>query len=151
MARAPSESLEHSRVVQLAPYIEAFRSSRSSKPSGANTATTSSNVACTNAATMSFQRHAAQSTLSVAHCRQNEDHPQCLQGWRSSVHVIPDVSCHLSGHEPAFHEFPLPVVDELASYCLGATLHSRSWITNSASCPHSVVSSAARPSSTKHW
>ena len=41
--------------------------------------------------------------------------------------VIPDVSCHPSRRECALHDLAFMSLDELASYCLRATMQSRSW------------------------
>ena len=47
------------------------------------------------------ERHAARTMLPVTRCSTTDDHPQRIQGWRSCMHIVPDVSCDFSCHEPA--------------------------------------------------
>ena len=66
------------------------------------------------------ERYAARTMLPVTRCSKADDHPQRLQGWRSCVHVVPDVSCDFSCHEPALDTTVLHVVNEPATNHLGA-------------------------------
>ena len=90
--------------------------------------------------------------LPVTRCSKADDHPQRLQGWRSCVHVVPDVSCDFSCHEPALDTTVLHVVNEPATNHLGArTQHcsrdheqrilrtQRAELRFSAFCHHSFV------------
>ena len=56
---------------------------------------------------------------SVTRCSKADNHPQRLQGWRSCVHIVPDVSCDFSCHEPALDTTVLHV-NEPATNHLGA-------------------------------
>ena len=61
----------------------------------------------------------------VTRCSKTDDHPQGLQGRRSSVYVVPHVSCHLGRHEPALDTTILHVVNEPATNRFGARTQSR--------------------------
>ena len=69
------------------------------------------------------EHYAARTLSSVARCSKTDDHPQGLQGGRSSVHVVSHVSCHLGCNEPAFHSTVLHIINESATdrfLCLAA-------------------------------
>ena len=62
---------------------------------------------------------------SVTRCSKTHSHSQGLQGWRSSVYVVPHVSCHLRHHETALDTTILHVVNEPAVDRLGARTQGR--------------------------
>ena len=164
LARIPSVRSEYSHVVPLPPFrshssaIECLQQQEAlsflqQAVLGKQPPTTSCMLACTNAATMSsVERYAARTMLPVARCSKAGDHPQRLQGWRSCVHIVPDVSCDFNCHEPALDTTVLHVVNEPAANHLGARTQccprdheqrilrtQRAELSFSALCHHSFV------------
>ena len=62
---------------------------------------------------------------SVTRCSKADNHPQGLQGKRSSVYVVPHVSCHFGSHEPVLDTTILHVVNEPPTNHLGAGAQGR--------------------------
>ena len=98
------------------------------------------------------ERYAARTMLPVTRYSKADDHSQRLQGWRSCVHIVPDVSCVFSCHERALDTTVLHVVNEPAANHLGAKTQccsrdheqrilraQRAELSFSALCHHSIV------------